>query len=185
MLVMQHIKIAWNKECRGAPYAEYRSHMTKALSLPKAIISHRLSGYPSHYCYIVQSKDGFAERINRFQEIPIESDFKLDALEIIKDSNNFSIKYKYAYHRRAIPPRRMFNIEHGGECDLIEAAMELFPDEYGRIIYNGRLVNFDTGEWYYNLDVVNIINLYQKELSISIFNNNEPNKTYNQIAVLH
>jgi hypothetical protein len=183
-LVTQHIKIEWGKECRGAPYAEYRSHMTKALSLPNNHIRLQLGGYHSHYSYIIQSKYGFAERINRFQEIPNESDFRLGALEIINDSDYFIVEYRYAYHSRAIPPRRMFDIKRGGECDLVEVAMELCPDEYGRIIYNGRLVDFDTGEWYYNLDVVNIINLNQKELSTSIFTDNEPDKTYSQIAVL-
>jgi len=185
MLVTQHIKIEWGKECRGAPYAEQRSHMPKAFRLPKYQHSNQLVDYISHYVYVIQSRNGFTEKINRSEKTSAVSSFRLGALEILNEPNNCKIEYRYVYHGRAIPARRGFDYEHGGECDLIESAMELFPDEYGRIVYNGRFVDYDTGAWYYDLDIVNIMNIQQKEFSTNIFTEHEPDKTYNQLAVLY
>lgn len=155
-------------------------------------LKHSLTEYLLHYIYIQQNKTGFSEKINCRDIIKTnrkdtfeEGNIKIGAIEIHRNLENYDLRYRYDWHR-AIPTRRRFDYQRGGYVELVENAMTLMPDEYGRIIYNGRYTDFDTGGWYYNLDIVNSINLpNHKDIPSDIFSKREPNITYNQLAILH
>jgi hypothetical protein len=66
---------------------------------------------------------------------------------------------------------------------LYERAFELQKNESGRIVYNGRLVHPDTGEWIYQLAVLTVYNAFSKD--IGILNRNKPTKQYNQLEILY
>lgn len=185
MLLTQHIKIYWDKECRGAPYSTIRNQIDKAYSLPKGFFDYNPHGLPSHYMYLIQSKSGFEKRFDRVDTISENKGIRIDAVQILNEIADCEVRYRYCWHRGAIPARKQFDYENGGDVDLDELAMTLKPNEYGRIIYNARYTDFDSGAWYYGLDIINIINNTEQDASLDRFIKNSPDKIYKQIAVLH
>lgn len=183
MLLIQHIKLYWNKECRGAPYSTFRNQMPKAYNLPKDFFKYNPLGYPSHYIYFVQEKGGLKEEINRIDTLTEYENIRMGAVEIIKRESGHELRYRYDFHR-AIPERHKYDPKTCLYKPLNEIALSLFSNEYGRIIHNGRHVDYDTGDWYYNIDIINIINVTGNKIPLDIFSKKEPDKPYNQIAVL-
>ena len=53
--------------------------------------------------------------------------------------------------------------------------------EYGRAVCNGRFRDWDTGIWYYVLDILNVMPLTEPTDSLTSFTDREPNKIYTQI----
>jgi hypothetical protein len=184
MLIVQHTKIAWDKKSRGAPYAARRAQIAKAFALPYASTKINQTENVLHYLYFVQLDAEIFERINSTDILNMNSEgrFKVGALEISEDGENYHVTYRYDWHN-AMPVRNGFDYNRGGRVALIERAMTLPPDTYGRVLYNGRYVDSCTGEWYYNLDIINIIN--NKEASSTVFIEREPEIIYRQTAVLH
>lgn len=183
MLLIQHIKIYWDKSCRGAPYAIDRSHISKGYQLPKTFYYNTAIGYPLHYLYLQQDKDGFKEVINRTERITDFDNVRVGALEIITESDSYKVNYRYDFHR-AIPERLKYSNEISMYTPLNETAFTLAQGEYGRVIYNGRYTDFDCGIWYYNLDIINIKNITEPS-NLDVFINEEPQKEYKQMAYLH
>ncbi len=67
---------------------------------------------------------------------------------------------------------------------LNETAFILKKNQYGRIIWNERRTDYDTGEWYYQLHIYNMI--YSLDISKNnIFVSNKPDFVYQQEAVLY
>lgn len=185
MLLTQHIKIYWDKECRGAPYSTIRNQIEKAYSLPKSFFDYHPRAIPSHYIYLIQSKSGFEKLFDRVDTISENKEIRIDAVQILNENADWAVRYRYCWHRGAIPARKRFDYENGGDIDLDELAMTLKPNEYGRIIYNARYTDFDSGDWYYGFDIINIFNNMDKEAPLDLFVKNMPDKIYKQVAVLH
>ena len=55
-------------------------------------------------------------------------------------------------------------------------ALDLIPGDYGRAICNGRCRDWDTGIWYYVLDILNVMPLTEPTDSLTSFMDREPNK---------
>ncbi len=184
MLLIQHLKVHWSKAYRGAPYSTVRSQMSKSVHLPKEFFDYNPLGYPSHYVYLEQTKTGLLEKINRIDTLTEFENIRSSAVEMTRKDDWYELRYRYDYHR-ALPERRKYNPEISMYVELNEIAMCLKPNEYGRITYNGRYTDFDTGEWGYNLDIINIINSPTEKTPLDIYILREPDKTYNQIAILY
>lgn len=92
------------------------------------------------------------------------------------------MRYRCDWHR-VIPARRMYSQKRRGYVDLIEDAVALAPGEYGRITYNGRFVDCDTGIWHYRIDILNILHT-QEQLPLAIFVRLKPDRRHDQIARL-
>lgn len=67
---------------------------------------------------------------------------------------------------------------------LNEKAFALYENEYGQVLYNGRFTDFDTGEWYYILNIINLIYTNNHCKDIDIFTKQKSIKSYTQIAKL-
>ncbi|KAA8787086.1 hypothetical protein EC604_24955 [Paenibacillus amylolyticus] len=65
----------------------------------------------------------------------------------------------------------------------MERAFGLTSNEYGRVLYNGRHIYQDTGEWYYELNILNMLLTEQKDPNVLI--DQEPLNVYNQIEILY
>lgn len=73
------------------------------------------------------------------------------------------------------------SLKTGQKQPLNELALDLAPGEYGRAVCNGRFRDWDTGIWYYVLDILNVIPLAEPTDSLTSFTDREPNKIYTQI----
>jgi hypothetical protein len=180
-LLIQHIKIEWSKICRGAPYSTARSQMLKSYFLPKDFLEYNspnFTDFPFHYINFSQSKEGFKEKFNRIDTISEHGRIRIGAVEAIKNENFYDVRYRADFHVGGKPIRCKMNQL------LNETAVHLFLNEYGRIIYNARYTDFDTGNWWYELDVINLLYICNDRVLLDVFSAREPDKTYKQIAVL-
>ncbi|MFB6363493.1 hypothetical protein ACFCP7_05435 [Paenibacillus elgii] len=180
MLLTQHIKVHWNKKFRGAPYTTVRNEMPKAYDLPKGFFDYNPVGYPAHYVYLYQTETGLTEKINRKDTMTKYENVRIGAIEMIRQGDCYELRYRYDFHRAA-PERHKYDLKTSMYVELNEFALALEPNEYGRITYNGR---YSSDNWYYNLDIINVINLSEEKTSLDIFKSKEPTKFYNQIAFL-
>ncbi|MGL5436907.1 MAG: hypothetical protein ACRDBO_16170 [Lachnospiraceae bacterium] len=184
MLLLQHINLYWDKVCRGAPYSTERNQMVMAYELPKKFYDYYSVGFPTHYVSFMQTKDGIGESNNRIIICTKYDEIRYGALELYLEGSDYRVNYRYDFHRGAIPERHKYDVGISRYIALNETAMVLAPDEYGRLIYNGRFKDYDMGSWYYQLDIVNIINVTE-DFSPRIFLEQEPVKEYRQIAHLY
>jgi len=182
MLLLQHIQLSWDKGCRGAPYSASRNRLPKAYELSKTFFDRSSLGYPAHYIYLQQNEDGINEKINRIYTLTEYENVRVGATEILNQSDYYEVRYRYDFHS-AIPSRQKYDPHDCIYKPLNELAMNLKPNEYGRIIYNGRFSSRDS-YWYYILEIVNIFNSPANKTPLNIFTKNEPDIIYEQIEFL-
>lgn len=73
MLLIQYIKVEWDKACRGGSGAVQRSKMQQAAGLSDDFFDYTSFGFPAHYTFVRQDRLGFHTQINR-REIINEAD---------------------------------------------------------------------------------------------------------------
>lgn len=186
MLLMQYIRISWNKECRGGKGAVQRSNMKQAEMLSEDFFDCIPFGYPCHYVYMEQDKDGFHTKLNR-KEIISETDcmhILLCPAEIVMSGDDdYSVRYRYDFHRGAKPPRYRYD-SSGSYTPINEEAFVLHSGDYGRMICNGRFVDIDTGDWWYEMDILNIRIISSNTTLLDCFLSQRPTHNYKQTADL-
>lgn len=190
-LLIQHTQILWLKECRGAPHSSRRNQLQKSWKLPDSFFEYNLQGFPIHYQYIKQTKEGFQKGNSRLSIITEKQTIKVANLELTKKENCYEVYFKYTPNAGA-PERFIFkdrktkfepsSTPHSAM--LNEKVFTLYENEYGQVLYNGRFTDFDTGEWYYILNIINLIYTNNHHKDIDIFIKQKPMKSYTQIAKL-
>ena len=86
----------------------------------------------------------------------------------------------YDWHIGAMPERYTYD-KTGQKQPLNELALDLIPGDYGRAVCNGRFRDWDTGIWYYALDILNVMPLTELTDSLTSFTDREPSKIYTKI----
>lgn len=190
-LLIQHTKIFWLKECRGAPYSCQRNQLQKSWLLPHSFFEYHSQTFPIHFQYIIQTKKGFQEKINQLLFAKEQQPMKVANLELTKKEDCYEIHFKYTPN--AGNPERLILRDRKTKFELSsniystmlhEKAFILYENEYGQVLYNGRFTDYDTGQWYYELNSINLIYIDKNYKSIDIFVKKNPTKTYTQIAHL-
>ena len=105
----------------------------------------------------------------------------LEPFELIQQEGGIQVRYRYDWHSGAMPERYTYDKKTGQKLPLNELALNLTPGDYGRAICNGRFRDWDTGIWYYVLDILNVIQLTEPTDSLTSFTDREPNKIYTRI----
>ena len=103
--------------------------------------------------------------------------------ELIQKESGLHVRYRNDWHIGAMPERYTYD-ETGQKQPINELALDLAPGEYGRAVCNGRFRDWDTGIWYYVLDILNVMPLTEPTDSLTSFTDREPNKIYTRIARL-
>ena len=125
--------------------------------------------------------------------------YSLYDVDSIKEIENISIckktdEYELSYvHYEGIKPvRRGHNKDYQNitssfyQKDLLnETAFILSPGQYGRIIWNERKTDYDTGEWYYQLHIFNFFYPPDETIEKDSFIKNKPDYVYKQLAYLY
>ena len=181
-LLIQQIRLQWYKDCRGGNAAAQRNQYPRAMDLPKDFFSYYSFGLPIHFVSIVQSLDGFhvGKDCRRLMEWKPNGTMRLHPFELIQQENGIQVWYRYDWHIGAMPERYTYD-KTGQKLPLNELALNLAPGEYGRAVCNGRFRDWDTGIWYYVLDILNAIPLAEPTDSLTSFTDKEPGKVYTQI----
>ena len=105
---------------------------------------------------------------------------------------NLAVNFAYDERRSGSPRRRGSNRDyhnqqslwHGRDC-LNEEAFLLEPGQYGRIIWNERCADCDTGHWYYQLHIYNILLFKRGVPPADILLTRQPDYEYSQLADLY
>ncbi len=105
---------------------------------------------------------------------------------------NLAVAFAYDERRGGRPMRRGRNrdyhnqqsVWHGRDC-LNEEAFLLEPGKYGRIVWNERCADYDTGSWYYQLHIYNILLFKRGVPPADILLTRQPDYEYKQLADLY
>ncbi|QDH23084.1 hypothetical protein [Saccharibacillus brassicae] len=177
-LIVQTLTFRWGKEARGAPFSTARNEYGKAFRIPDPLLHcDTAQGLLYQEILIRQDAKGF-EKIHDRSSIlkPSEGVYSVQGIEIQKTDSEYLCSFRYSEEcGKPIRQDRRYNL-------LVEKAFELKAGEYGRMIYNGRHTSTYTGEWYYELHMINV--LPTADPNPNVFIDTEPVKEYKQIAIL-
>ena len=182
-LLVQQIRLHWYKDCRGGNGAVRRNQYPRAMRLPKDFFSSYYPLRPSaHFVFILQEPDGFHIKKEYHRLMPWKADgtMRLQPFELIQQESGIQVRYRNDWHIGAMSERYTYD-KTGQKQPLNELALDLIPGDYGRAVCNGRFRDWDTGIWYYVLDILNVMPLTEPTDSLTSFTDREPNKIYTQM----
>ncbi|KXZ28507.1 MULTISPECIES: hypothetical protein [Leptospira] len=178
MIVLQNINLQWNKLMRGAPYSTLRNRLDKSYQLPEIMFHYNKNiGIPYHDVRILQTKDGFKTILNECRYFESQNmNWKIGCTEIIKEDSKYTLYFLYSKNCG-------YPIRYGKTFGFLhEKALDIFSNEFGRILYNGRHTDSDTGEWFYSLNILNVCETEEKNCNLFL---KESDKKYEQLGILY
>ena len=101
----------------------------------------------------------------------------LQPFELMQRGDRIQVRYRYDWHSGALPERYTYD-KTGQKQPLNELALDLIPVDYGRAVCNGRFRDWDTGIWYYVLDILNVMPLTEPTDALTSLMDREPNMIY-------
>ncbi|MEH2931475.1 hypothetical protein VSQ48_16440 [Candidatus Ventrimonas sp. KK005] len=194
MLLVQDICLTWGKKERNSAYAKKRAEFPMA---------YLLDNFPDtfHGDVIVHHLN-FCQRGTMFQNLWVNDTYRfqfyssiqnlnLTNLLIQPDTESYEVTFFYDAHRSGQPIRQGHNKDYHNVDSLLyrhdilnETIFSLKRGQYGRVIWNERKI-YDTGEWYYQLHVSNLLHYVGKMPEQDIFLIHRPDFEYKQLAVLY
>ena len=194
MLLVQDICLTWGKKERNSAYAKKRA---------KFPMAYLLDNFPDtfHGDVIVHHLN-FCQRGTTFQNLWVNDTYRfqfyssiqnlnLTNLLIQPDAESCEVTFFYDAHRSGQPIRQGHNKDYHNVDSLLyrhdilnETIFSLKRGQYGRVIWNERKI-YDTGEWYYQLHVSNLLHYVGKMPEQDIFLIHRPDFEYKQLAVLY
>lgn len=194
LLFIQDICLTWGKKERSSDYAKKRAEFPMAYSLDK---------FPDtfHGDVIVYHLN-FCQRGAMFQTLCVSDAYRfqfylsvqnlnLTNLSIQSDTESYEVTFFYDERRSGRPTRQGHNKDYNNVDSLLyrhdilnETVFSLRRGQYGRVIWNERRV-CDTGEWYYQLHVTNLLHYLGKKPERDIFLTGRPDFEYKQMAALY
>ncbi len=189
MLLIQEISLSWNKKERGREGAQARKNFPLAYPLKEIACA---SEVMVHSCYFLQNGSRFADYAQNTCLYTSAEQLNLANLLLQQETGCLRVSFYYDEHWGGRPYRRGHNQDYHKmdspfyrkDC-LNEMAFSLMPNQYGRVLYNERRTNMDTGEWYYQLHIYNILYMEGKELRKDVLTARKPDRIYQQIARLY
>ena len=137
----------------------------------------------------------FTQGLSGFRKVEIYAsiqELNLTNLSIQSCQRDFEVSFYYDRFRSGLPFRHGHNKDYcnrqsrlyGQDC-LNEIAFILKENQYGRIIWNERKKDVDTGVWYYQIHVYNLFFSTSNKFKYDIFMSCIPDYEYKQIARLY
>ncbi len=213
MLFIQNLNLIYTKETRYPNYANQRNAL-KFVKIrkpnPKEFYPHEINGDRIFDCevflhelYFNQNTDGikqYCENFKKYGDEIFTEGYRdiiknwrkmINNIRIFKQNENykimfcddffFSIRTKLRGHNESYTnPNSPFSYSDR----LFETAFILKPDEYGRITFNNRIVEHDTGKWFYKLITYNIINCDAENFKEKMFFRKNPDYEYKNMNYL-
>ena len=173
---------------RNAKSAEARSQFPMAYLLPEINIYNNAI---IHYQYFHQYNTEFINTLlPRHQIYCYSSIEQLHLINVAISQNEYGYEFSFRGDN-SIPYMRghnkdYYNIQsryYGKDC-LNEIAFTLKQKQYGRIIWNTRSIEFDTGDWYYNIHIYNFYVVDELPQS-NIFVSHIPHFVYKKMSMLY
>ncbi len=205
MLAVQETVIVWHKSDKGGDSAKARSRFVFSMPIEnKPVVTDEcVYGYQRFYqkgvnFYTSEEYDelmGFTSTKilpKRTYEPPVKlPQLKVKNLTFTQTEKDIEIGFSYdpqinGKHARFGHNKDYSNTESRfyGKDILNETAFVLKEGQKGRIMYNGRFTDIDTGQWWYEQTAVNIANIPFEDFHKDIFLNSEFDFTYSKLAYL-
>lgn len=205
MLIIQETMLTWHKPERGGKFAEARNRFdfTFPIESKPDRSDECLLDVQRYY----QKEDRFytleefhrllySENFIRFRNnLPIPtklSELKVKNLEFTEIGEKIRVDFSYDPQTNGKPHRHGHNKDYNNEktryfCRdvLNETAFTLNIGQKGRILYNARFADWDTGEHWYEQTVINIANVKFEKFRSNIFLPREFDFVYDQTAKLY
>lgn len=178
-IIIQSITVVWRKEQRGGSGAAERNSIPEAFELPLDVCVYSKDNPIVIHEVRLRYYDNFKpmESSNHTQGSRVR--IKGGVIDITTDL--LQVYFSYSEYDCGKPYRSKYD-ETGSLVPIKEKAFDLFDNQYGRIAFNGRYTCYDTGNWWYEKKVHNII--HTDEVNKDIFVKNQVDKKYSQLAVL-
>ncbi len=195
LLLVQDICLSWGKKERGSVYAKMRAEFPIAYLLDKPfdrldgdVFVHHLKFWQKRTMFqTLYLKEGY-----RFQFYPSAQEVNLTNLSIESEIESYKVIFFYDEHRSGQPIRRGHNKDYHNVDSLLyrhdilnETAFSLELGQYGRVVWNERNMDYDTGEWYYQLHIINLLHYPNEIPKKDIFLSHKLDFAYKQMAVLY
>lgn len=195
MLLIQDICFSWSKEERNAVYAKIRAEFPMVYSLDNFpntfrgdVLVQRLNFRQKEIAFQIS----YMNDLCRYQSYFSTQDLNLTNLSIYLAKGRYEVTFFYDERRSGQPTRQGHNKDYHNinsplYCHNIlnETAFSLGLGQYGRVIWNERKIDYDTGEWYYQLHVLNLLHSLNKMPETNTFLIHKPDFEYKQMAVLY
>lgn len=194
MLFIQDICLSWHKEERSAEYAKVRTGFPMAYAFDNIpgtfhgdALVHRLDFWQKRTkVYALQMNEQY-----HFQFYASVQDLNLTNILIQSGAKGYTVNFFYDQNRSGRPVRQGHNKDyHNVDSPLYchdilnETAFFLEKGQYGRILWNERTLDYDTGEWYFQIHGINFVHSTDLIPEIDIFLARKPDYEYKQMAVL-
>lgn len=194
MLLIQDICLSWGKKERTSACAEIRAKFPMAHLLDHmpgifqggVLVNHLSFLQKGTVIEVLHRKNAY-----RYQFFSSVRDLNLTNLDIQLDEDGYRVAFFYDERRSGKPVRRGHNKDYHNEdsslyyCDILnETAFFLRQGQYGRVVWNERRTDCDTGEWYYQLHVINLFYL-NKMPEADIFLTHKQDFEYRRTAALY
>lgn len=193
MILIQNINLCWSKDERGTDQAKARQQFSPAYPLEENMPAGNVVVHCLHFYQKGEelTASTLKNRQYRVQVYQSAEEVNLPNLSIKPCPCGLEVSYYYDERQRGKPFRRGHNKDYNNlqsplyrrDC-LNETAFVLAPGQYGRIQWNERKTDWDTGEWYYWMHIYNILLLPDGISKADVFTADEPDYLYRQMAVL-
>ena len=193
MLLIQNINLCWSKNERGTDHAKVRRQFPQAYLLEKNM---PVGNVVVHCLHFWQGGERFIDPILENGRYGVQlyrsvEEVNLVNLSLVSCPCGFEVSFCYDERRSGKPFRRGHNKDYNNpqsslyrkDC-LNETAFVLAENQYGRILWNERRIDCDTGEWYYWICIYNILYLSDETIKADVFVANEPDYIYRQMVDL-
>jgi len=212
MLFVQLISVHYKKDVRYARYANARNALKFALINPKPLdfYPREINSSTIFNCQVLlqfheywQDTNGIKLSYEKFKKYNDEifTEGKRDTfwnyhniipnIRILKEDDIYRIMFCDERFSGVCPARRGHNESYMNKSSpfsytdrLYETAFRLKNHEYGRIIFNERLVEHDTGIWFYGLNTYNFINCDKSGFREKMFFRKVPDYEYKNMQYL-
>ena len=182
MILCQQIIVEYDKSSRGAEGAAARGTLPEAYALPETFWGQKGN------CHCVWLRQNGTDFFRRDSMLELSS---IKEMEIVENNDVYEITF--TYHSAIGKPVRTFRHAKKpiitGSTDYLHSTLKEIAftlsrtQSYGRMRFNGRLTDFDTGQWYYESTVVNIIHT-EGGFDRDIFVSRQPDVVYSQLEKL-
>lgn len=146
-IVVQRVAVRWTKASRGHPGATARNAVPRAFVLPDDIAG----GSQRAVVHAVSAEERNDFRPTREQDLWCDESttHRVGCVQLGERDGELRVEFQYDSRYAGQPYRR-------GGRDGWDDVCALPPREWARVDWNGRFVCDETGEWWYQLVVLNI-----------------------------
>ena len=174
MIVVQTIRVSWTKKSRGGHLAELRAQVPTVFAVPDPADSRQLVWHDVK----LSEEDQFSlPREGELKTQPLNERFGTRCAFIDEATCPASLTYRWTNGA----PERMFT-DPTGRYVPVEKRFLIKAGEWASVQYNGRFSGIDSGNWWYELETVNVG--VMDPFNSHCFLDCPPAKIYQQLASL-